>query len=105
MINIKDSEFRELTSYIKKRYGLNLTEKKQLIEGRLSNMIIEQGFKDFSSYLKFVFADTSGKEINSLINKLTTNYTYFYQNTLPLTLLVYMALLHLSNLHTIFLDP
>lgn len=81
MINIKDAEFRDLTSYIKKRYGLNLTEKKQLIEGRLSNMIIEQGFKDFSSYLKFVFADTSGKEINSLINKLTTNYTYFMRES------------------------
>ena len=77
MINLKETEFRELTMYIKKNYGINLTEKRHLIEGRLSNLIIEQGFVDFSDYLKFVFADASGKEMNSLINKLTTNHTFF----------------------------
>ena len=77
MINIKDAEFRQITEYIKKNYGINLTQKKHLIEGRVSNMIIEQGFNNFTDYLKFIFADTSGKEINSLINKLTTNHTFF----------------------------
>ena len=28
MINLKDSEFRELTGYMKANYGINLTEKK-----------------------------------------------------------------------------
>lgn len=77
MINLKDSEFRELTGYMKENYGINLTEKKLLIEGRLSNMITEKGFSDFSDYLKSVFKDTSGNEISSLINKLTTNHTFF----------------------------
>ena len=77
MINLKDSEFRELTGYMKANYGINLTEKKLLIEGRLSNMITEKGFSDFSDYLKSVFKDTSGNEISSLINKLTTNHTFF----------------------------
>ncbi|WP_026882775.1 CheR family methyltransferase [Clostridium akagii] len=77
MINIKISEFKELTAYMKKNYGINLTEKKVLIEGRLSNMIMEKGFSNFSDYLKFVFKDTSGNEISILINKLTTNHTYF----------------------------
>ena len=77
MINLKDSEFRELTGYMKKNYGINLIEKKVLIEGRLSNMVIEKGFNNFSDYLKFVFKDTSGNEISTLINKLTTNHTYF----------------------------
>ncbi len=77
MINLKDSEFRELTGYIKANYGINLIAKKLLIEGRLSNMITERGFDDFSEYLKFVFKDTSGNEVSTLINKLTTNHTYF----------------------------
>ncbi|MBZ9634330.1 CheR family methyltransferase [Clostridium sp. FP1] len=77
MINLKDSEFRELTAYMKSNYGINLTEKKLLIEGRLSNMITERGFSSFSDYLKFVFKDSSGNEISTLINKLTTNHTFF----------------------------
>ena len=77
MINLKDSEFRELTGYMKANYGINLTEKKLLIEGRLSNMVTDKGFSNFSDYLKFVFQDTSGNEINVLINKLTTNHTFF----------------------------
>lgn len=77
MINLKDSEFRELTEYMKANYGINLKEKRLLIEGRLSNMVMERGFKDFSHYLKFAFTDTSGNEISTLINKLTTNHTYF----------------------------
>jgi len=77
MIKLKDSEFRELTGYMKANYGINLMEKKLLIEGRLSNMITEKGFSNFSDYLKSVFKDTSGNEISVLINKLTTNHTYF----------------------------
>lgn len=77
MINLKDNEFKELMWYMKANYGINLTEKKLLIEGRLSNMVSEKGFTNFSDYLKFVFADTTGNEISTLINKLTTNHTYF----------------------------
>jgi len=77
MINLKTSEFRELTDYMKENYGINLTEKKLLIEGRLSNMVEERGFNNFSDYLKFIFKDSSGNEINTLINKLTTNHTFF----------------------------
>jgi chemotaxis protein methyltransferase CheR len=77
MLNLKDSEFRELTFYMKKNYGINLSQKKLLIEGRLSNMVIEKGFSNFSDYLKFVFKDASGIEISTIINKLTTNHTFF----------------------------
>jgi len=77
MIKLKDSELRELTGYMKANYGINLIEKKLLIEGRLTNMITEKGFSNFSDYLKSVFKDTSGNEISVLINKLTTNHTYF----------------------------
>ncbi len=77
MINLKDSEFRKLTSYMKANYGINLTEKRLLIEGRLSNMITDKGFSNFSDYLEFVFKGTSENEISDLINKLTTNHTFF----------------------------
>lgn len=77
MITLKASEFKELTVYMKANYGINLTEKKLLIEGRLSNMLIEKGFNNFSDYFDFVFKDISGNEIKNLVNKLTTNHTFF----------------------------
>ncbi len=77
MITLKDSEFRELTTYMKANYGINLIAKRLLIEGRLANMVTEMGFTNFSDYLKFVFKNASGNEINILINRLTTNHTYF----------------------------
>lgn len=77
MITLKESEFKKLTLYMKSNYGINLTEKKTLIEGRLSNLLIEKGFSNFSDYIEYAFSDLSGKEITTLINKLTTNHTFF----------------------------
>lgn len=77
MLNLKESEFRELTEYMQANYGINLIEKRHLILGRLSNLVIEKGFNNFSDYLKFVFEDLSGNEINTIVNKLTTNHTFF----------------------------
>jgi len=81
MIEIKDSEFRELTSYIKNNYGINLSQKRNLIEGRLSNMLIEKGFTNFLEYIQYIFADPTKMEITSLINKITTNHTFFMRET------------------------
>lgn len=77
MIILKDSDFRQLVGYIQKNYGINLSRKKNLIEGRLSNLLIEKGFTDFTEYLKCVFADNTKAEITNLINRITTNHTFF----------------------------
>ena len=77
MMEIKDNEFIELTEFLKNNYGINLTQKKNLIEGRLSNVLVEKGISSFREYLDLVFSDTSKNELTVLINKLTTNYTFF----------------------------
>lgn len=77
LITLTENEFRKLTTYIKTNYGINLIEKKTLIEGRLNNLLIEKGFHNYSDYMEYVLSDLSGNEISSLINKLTTNHTFF----------------------------
>lgn len=77
MLEIKDTEFQTLTSYIKKNYGINLTRKRTLIEGRLSNIILEKGYHNFGEYIDYALHDPTGQEIVVLINRLTTNHTYF----------------------------
>lgn len=77
MLAIRESEFKKLVDYIKSKYGVNLKSKKNLIEGRLSNIIIEKGFNNFEEYLEHVFSDKTGRESTTLVNKLTTNHTFF----------------------------
>jgi len=78
MIKISDDEFRLLAEYIKEHSGIHLKdEKKTLLVGRLSNMLTELGIDSFMSYYKFLKNDTNGKELSKLIDKVTTNHTYF----------------------------
>ncbi|MCL2086499.1 MAG: protein-glutamate O-methyltransferase CheR [Oscillospiraceae bacterium] len=76
---ISDIDFKRLSEFMLKKYGINLTQKRTLIEGRLGALITQRGFNDFKSFLDMVFADRTGTEMVTLLNKLTTNHTYFYR--------------------------
>ena len=66
---------------MKDNYGINLSAKKTLIEGRLSRVLLEKGFSTFGEYLDFVFNDKTKTELDILINRLTTNHTYFMRES------------------------
>lgn len=76
-MKITDKDFNRLIKFMKSTYGIDLSRKRTLIEGRLSNLIAEKGLSTFTEYLDCVFADKTGKETVILVNKLTTNHTYF----------------------------
>lgn len=96
MIEITNHDFKELIGYIKNNYGINLSQKKNLIEGRLSNLLIEKGFDNFSEYLQDVFADSTKMEITSLVNKITTNHTFFMRETAHFTYFEHQVLPYLQ---------
>lgn len=78
MIEITDKEFRLLSSYIKECSGINIVDaKKALLVGRLSNLLIELGFKDFMSYYKHLKETNDVNEITRLMDRITTNHTFF----------------------------
>lgn len=76
-MTITEKEFQILGEYVYGNYGINLTGKKVLVEGRLQHVVQSQKFSCFSEYLGYVLSDTSGTAISELINRITTNYTYF----------------------------
>ncbi len=78
MIKLTDIEFQQFVKYMHSNYGIDLSKKRQLIEGRLSNMVERKGMKSFSEYMNSIKKNNKD-EISLLINKLTTNYTYFYR--------------------------
>lgn len=77
MLEIKQADFVRLTTFMQSNYGINLTQKKNLIEGRLGKTIVDMGFSDFSQYVDHILKTKSPEDMDLLINKLTTNHTYF----------------------------
>ena len=77
MIPIENKEFEMLTGYLQQNFGINLTKKRTLIESRLNNHLMSKGFGDYGSFLSHVLADETGREISDVLNRLTTNYSYF----------------------------
>lgn len=76
-MRIEVRDFNRIKDYMLKNYGLNLENKTTLIEGRLSNQILKSGFGNFHDYVEYVLSDPSEEQLNLLVSKLTTNYTFF----------------------------
>ena len=55
LIRMTDDEFVKLTSFVKKKYGIDLTKKRTLIEGRLTNELRHRGLNHFSDYFAILF--------------------------------------------------
>ncbi|MBQ7990201.1 MAG: protein-glutamate O-methyltransferase CheR [Oscillospiraceae bacterium] len=69
--------FDKLTYRIRADYGINLDTKQTLVEGRLSQPALARGFRDINDYLAFVFEDETGQEMLNVVNRITTNHTFF----------------------------
>ncbi len=78
MITITEKEFTQLAYYIQENYGIHLKKEKQtLVTGRLHNVLQQAGFKSFSEYYDYIVSDVSGNAVITLVNKITTNHTFF----------------------------
>lgn len=78
---ITDQEFYRIVTYIKSNFGIDLSQKRVLITGRLENHILRSGYSGYAEYMQTVESDPSGKEAENLINVLTTNHTYFMRES------------------------
>ena len=77
IIRMTDKEFAELTTFVKSKYGIDLTKKRVLIESRLSHELRQKNLTTFQQYLDLVKNDQSGTEMTGMLNKLTTNLSFF----------------------------
>ena len=78
---ISDSDFNRLTAFIKSNYGINLTQKRQLVTSRLSSFVGEQGFASFTPFVDNLLKERNPAKIEQVLNRLTTNYTFFQRET------------------------
>lgn len=77
MLEIADKDFQRLIAFVKTNYGIDLSQKRQLIMGRLSGTVLSMGFSSFTEYVDYIMSGNHSADTDILLNKLTTNYTYF----------------------------
>lgn len=78
MIQISDKEFKQLSEYIHRNYGIHLKEEKQtMVMGRLYNVLQKNNMCSFTDYYDYVVSDNTGNAAAVLLNKITTNHTFF----------------------------
>lgn len=76
-MKIKDDEFQYLCEYLYQTYGLNMRKKRVLIEYRLMNTLQKYQVHSFHEYLHLVQSDKTLNMKEEMLNKLTTNYSFF----------------------------
>lgn len=72
-----EAEFIRISRFVKNIYGIDMTQKKEIIVGRLENTLRRGGWDSYSAYMNSVEADKTGKLEKEMVNLLTTNHTYF----------------------------
>lgn len=99
MLTLTDSDFQRLYTYIRKNYGIDLSKKKQLIVSRLTNTLTARGYTGFSQYVDEILSGRDKEMVTSMLNRLTTNYTYFLREEAHFKFLWDMVLPALAKRH------
>lgn len=78
LISITLEEFDKLSAYIKTNYGIQLKQEKQaLVTNRLQSVLAQNNCSNFTDYYNYIVSDKTGDASITLMNKITTNHTFF----------------------------
>ena len=79
-ITISDDDFDKFREYFYRKTGIMFDQSKRyFVDRRLIERIKATGHNGFKSYFIFLRFESSGKELQNLINILTVNETYFFR--------------------------
>jgi len=78
---ITDSEFQRIVTYVKWNYGIDLSQKKVMVAGRLDNYLVSNGYANYDAFMMEVERNPRGEQATDLVNILTTNHTYFMRES------------------------
>ncbi len=83
LLNISDKEFKLLSELVYERSGINLTDKKKaLLRARLNKVVKEElGLNSFKEYYEYILSDKTGESITQLLDKISTNHSYFFRES------------------------
>ena len=86
---ISDEEFLKFRDFFYRKTGIFFEETKHyFVDKRLVERILATGNDNFRSYFVMLRFETSGTELQALINLMTVNETYFFREEYQFTCLV-----------------
>ncbi len=81
MTALTDTEFHVLAEYAHDYFGLNLKEKRHLIENRLNSLLLKRGLSSFSALYQILIKDANSELVSEVADRLSTNHTYFMRES------------------------
>ncbi len=79
-MRLTQNEFKLISSLVRDYFGINLDEhKKTLVYARLHKILTEGGFRTFKDYYDYVVNDKTGQALSVMVDRLSTNHTYFFR--------------------------
>ncbi len=73
-----DAEYHKLAQLIYSVSGISLKDSKQaLLTSRLAGVLAQSGRKNFTEYYNALISDKTGASVAALVDRITTNHTYF----------------------------
>ena len=79
LVELSDNEFSEIVEIVHTRFGIDLNKKRTLIRGRLNQTIRKLGYSSFAEYMEMVRNDKSGAKLLEMVDRLSTNHTFFFR--------------------------
>ena len=77
---LKDDEFRQFQSWLRRIAGISLSpEKKALVHGRLSKRLKHHELRSYGDYFRLLTHASQAAELQIALDLLTTNETYFFR--------------------------
>ncbi len=85
---LTDEELRLISDLVYQKFGIVLGQRKRaLIVGRLQKVLRQSGFSHFKAYYDYVLNDASGQALSTLIDRISTNHTFFFRENEHFTFL------------------
>ena len=77
---LNQQQFDRFSDFIYRKCGIRISGKKvSLLSNRIRRRVRAGGFEDFDSYYRFVSSPSGAAELESFLDAVTTNETFFFR--------------------------
>ncbi|MBW2061187.1 MAG: hypothetical protein JRI95_06435 [Deltaproteobacteria bacterium] len=79
MARIKEKTFRRIVNIVYRESGIVLQTKRELVEARIAGLCRKKGYESPEVFLEYLEKDITGSAMVELLDKISTNVTYFFR--------------------------
>ena len=69
LTNISNEDFSKLVKFIHSQYGIDLSQKRQLVTSRLSSLLSQKGYNDFGPFVTDLLKKQDPADMELVLNQ------------------------------------